>query len=148
MVRNRRSTVPALIFSSLTSSAVVAGIAAVASSNNALMTFAAWLALGFVANLILASTVGLAWHTFAYRRVWTGLVTYIIPAALLGAIIPILLFGLPPILAGNGLDFHSAAFVTTVGIIVGVLLGALTGLFAWLARRPDRDAPNPPTPAA
>lgn len=148
MVGNRQSTVTALLLSSLASSAVVAGIAAVANNGYALMTFSAWLALGFVANLIFASTLGLAWHTFAYRRGWTALVAYLIPAALSGAIIPILLLALPPIISGNGFDFHAAAFVTTLGVIIGVSLGGLTGLFSWLIRRPDRDAPaNPPTSA-
>jgi hypothetical protein len=50
-------------------------------------------------------------------------------------------------LNGNGLDAGSASFVFFITAIIGIALGGMTGFFAWLIRRPDRDAPNPPTSA-
>jgi hypothetical protein len=32
-------------------------------------------------------------------------------------------------------------------LYIAAISGVATALFAWLIRRPDRDAPNPPTPA-
>lgn len=148
MAASRKRVVAALVYGALGSAAVVAVIAALANWQYGWMTFASWLALGFGANLVLASTLGLAWHTLAYRRGWRGVVAYVLPAALLGIAIPLAIFALPPLLNGSGLDFHSAAFVTTLTSLVGIALGGMTGLFAWLIRRPDRDAaPNPPTSA-
>ncbi len=148
MAASGRRIVAALIYGALASAAVIAVIAALANWQYGWMTFAIWLALGFGANLILASTLGLAWHAFAYRRGWRGVIAYVLPAAVLGLAIPLGMFALPPLLAGNGLDLHSAAFVTSITSLIGVALGGMTGLFAWLIRRPDRDgAPNPPTSA-
>jgi uncharacterized membrane protein YfcA len=81
-----------------------------------------------VLSLAIASTLGLAWHAFAMRRHWTGLAFYLAPAAIVGVL--------------GGLMASSGSSPFWMGAY-GALLGTLTALFAWLIRRPDRDAPNP-----
>jgi NhaP-type Na+/H+ or K+/H+ antiporter len=115
--------------------------------NNALMTFVGWLVLGFAANVICAATLGLAWHSCATTRAWRSVQAYVLPGLAVGLFVPALLFLVPSMLNGSGLDAGSASFVFFITAIIGIALGGMTGFFAWLIRRPDRDAPNPPTSA-
>lgn len=105
-----------------------------------------FLLLAALANIIVACTLGLLWHWFVQTRSWTSVHVYWPTAALVGALPPILIMA-PAYLAG---DFDSgiaivgwlSSFFMMVGL--GAALGGLTGLFAWLIRRPDRDAMNAP----
>lgn len=122
---------------------IVAFIAALANLSYVMMTFVTWLALGFATNLIAAASVGLVWHSFAYRRNWRSVQTYVVPGLLVGIAIPFALFVLPPLLGGSGLDQVGVGFIFAIAAVIGMALGGFTALFAWLIRRPDRDAPNP-----
>lgn len=90
-----------------------------------------------------AITAGLAWHTWMQSRGWTSAHVYWTPGAIAGALIPISILG-PGLIANQGTDTISAA-LTSILSGWGAALGGLTGLFAWLIRRPDHDAANPPT---
>ncbi len=136
-----------LVGSSLASSAIVALIAAIQNIAYAPLTFLFWLLFGFVANVAIAGTLGLMWHRFAYAQHRHGVHIYVLPGACVGLAISFLLFALPPILGGGAFDPTAAGFLFVISAAIGMALGGLTALFAWLIRRPDRDAPNPPTPA-
>lgn len=87
-------------------------------------------------------SVGLGFHTLAQRLGATGFVTYIVGGAVLAAVIVIIgalvSMGrwdvLPDALSDSG-QYLAVAIPT----------GGATSGIAWLIRRPDRDAPNPPT---
>jgi uncharacterized membrane protein YfcA len=113
---------------------LISAVVIVATSIITMPEYSEWNALPLFAtmntilSLAIASTLGLAWHAFAMRRHWTGLAFYLAPAAIVGV--------LGGLMASSGSSpFRMGAY--------GALLGALTALFAWLIRRPDRDAPNP-----
>ncbi len=89
---------------------------------------AAWFALAFVVTALFASTLGLAWHAICQRRGWTSVHAYWAAGAIAGAA-PGSLWLIP-----SG-AMAIAAFVVSYG----AALGGLTGLVAWLIRRPDRD---------
>jgi hypothetical protein len=86
----------------------------------------------------IAGTAGLAWHAFAQSKRWTSVHAYWTPAALLGILIPSA-FLLPGVIANRGTDTIAQSLLLML-VIYGAALGGLTGLFAWLIRRPDRDA--------
>lgn len=96
---------------------------------------------------LVASTLGLVWHTIALDRGWTSAVSYLVAGSLLGGFIPGALWVGVSIFA----LFHPGEEFTSedelLAIIVGsLILGGLNALVFWLIRRPDRDAsPNPPT---
>ncbi len=95
--------------------------------------FGAWFGITFLLATGFASTLGLAWHTLASGRGWRSVHYYWLPGALTGFLPTMLVFSPTPTAA---LYFGSYS----------ALLGGLTGLFAWLIRRPDRDPrSNPPT---
>lgn len=79
-------------------------------------------------------TLGLAAHTMFQRRGVTSAWAYILTGALAGALVPAFLT----------LFFSGMSLLALYGIPVG----AATAFLAWLIRRPDRDAPNPPTSAS
>lgn len=92
----------------------------------------------FASNIAVAGSVGLTWHAVAHGFGWhsasacwvTGLV---MGAALASGIFAV--FGVS--YDGYSIDGGWALIATAA---YGAALGALTGLFAWLIRRPDRDA--------
>jgi hypothetical protein len=100
----------------------------------AVLSYLVWFALSFGVTMLFSGTAGLGWHTFCQARGWTSVHYYWIAGALLGA-------------ALGGLWYLPAGSYMLVAILVpyGVTLGGLTGAFAWLIRRPDRDAANPAT---
>jgi hypothetical protein len=87
--------------------------------------FGAWFGITFLLATGFASTLGLAWHMLATGRGWRNLHYYWLPGALTGFVPTMLVFSPTPTAA---LYFGSYS----------ALLGGLTGLFAWLIRRPDR----------
>lgn len=95
---------------------------------DSLIAFGAWFGITFLLSTGFASTLGLAWHMLATGRGWRSVHCYWLPGALTGFVPTMLVFSPTPTAA---LHFGSYS----------ALLGGLTGLFAWLIRRPDRDAP-------
>jgi len=93
-----------------------------------------------------AGTLGLAWHAIAVRRGWTNWFAYTLAGVLLGAALPAALTA--PIwiaeIINPPMELWGRAF-SLIATVVGAFVGLLTALFAWLIRRPDRDASNPPT---
>jgi hypothetical protein len=113
---------------------LISVVVIVATSIITMPEYSEWSALPLFAtmntilSLAIASTLGLVWHAVAMRRNWTGLTFYLAPAAIVGV--------LGGLMASSG---SSPLWMSAYG----ALLGVLTALFAWLIRRPDRDAPNP-----
>ena len=122
------------IVASAIGASLISAVVIVATSIITMPEYSDWSALPLFAtmntilSLAIASTLGLAWHAFAMRRHWTGLAFYLAPAAIVGVL--------------GGLMASSGSSPLWMGAY-GALLGTLTALFAWLIRRPDRDAPNP-----
>ena len=93
-------------------------------------------------TLVAAATLGLGWHTIALESRRTTRSDYWLPGALIGAVVA---FVMPFItLPGIGADWLP---LILVGTFYGAACGGFTGLYAWLIRRPDRDAANPATAA-
>ncbi len=92
----------------------------------------AWFGLTFAANALVASTLGLAWHSHASKRGWRRAGAYWAPGALVGLLIPAVIF----------LSAFDAPGLMAILASYGGFLGGLTGVFAWLIRRPDRSAPT------
>ena len=146
-----------LVFRALVGGSTGAGVVttlglAVWSSSNAswaISNFAlsalALMGVSSIACFVGASTAGLAWHRWMQSRGWTNAQLYWAPAAIAGALIPILIFG-PSLIANHGTDTVTAS-LTSILSGWGAVLGGLTGLFAWIIRRPDRDVANPATAA-
>lgn len=103
----------------------------------------------FFLNTIVSLTLGLLWHGFVERLGWTSVHAYWLPALLVGVAIPLTLMALPLTAAGEIRPPIDSSWMTTFALLMtlGISFGALTALFAWLIRRPDRDAANPRTPA-
>jgi hypothetical protein len=117
------------------------------SSAAATVTFAAMMfASTWALAALAAGTAGLAWHAIAVRRGWTHWFAYTLAGVTLGAALPASLTS--PIwiaeIVNPAFELWGRAFSLIV-TIVGAFVGLLTALFAWLIRRPDRDAPNPHT---
>lgn len=85
--------------------------------------------------LLTSLTAGLAVHSAMHKRGFSRWTHYAIAGAAAGAVASVAMLVL-----GMISDIGAVPFL-------GVIAGALTGLFAWLIRRPDRDAPNPATPS-
>jgi hypothetical protein len=116
-----------------------------ARSPDFLQAMASFAALASLANLFVASTIGLFWH--AYARVFglKGLAAYVLPAIAVGALLALTLILVTESRAP--LPRYDSLVGDVTLISVGAALGGFTALFAWLIRRPDRDAANPPTSA-
>jgi hypothetical protein len=95
-----------------------------------------WVALTIVVALVATFVVGLPWHAFAYSRGWRRSWAYW-PAGIVLGVALLSIITMP-----FGIADEMAEFIVYSGMV-----GGLTALFAWLIRRPDRDPPNPPTPA-
>lgn len=87
------------------------------------------------------ATAGLVWQAEASKRGWRSRIHYCVFGALCGVVSGpvsiVLAFGWP---TDSSWWRHIA-----LSFAYGSIMGGLTGLFAWLIRRPDRDPPNPPT---
>jgi hypothetical protein len=101
-----------------------------------LLAAGAWFGVTFLIAVGFASTLGLAWYALASGRGWHSAHHYWVPGAVTGAIPLAIAFS------------TTATLALSLGLY-GAAMGGLTGLFAWLIRRPDRDAiANPPTSPA
>lgn len=93
---------------------------------------ATWAITGLV-----AAALGLPWHALAVNRGWTWWACYTFPAAGAGGLLAITVF---VVLFSHALGGEQTAPLALFGAMpIGILLGGLTGLFAWLIRRPDRE---------
>ncbi|QGZ94540.1 hypothetical protein [Terricaulis silvestris] len=102
--------------------------------------------LALFANLSIASTIGLFWHASARVFGLRGLLAYALPAVAVGALLALTLI---VVTENRAPEPRYSTFVGVVNLLsLGASLGGLTAVFAWLIRRPDRDPPNPPTPAS
>jgi hypothetical protein len=81
-------------------------------------------------GLLATFVIGLPLHIYLYRSNQLGLANYLGAGALGGAVISGAMFAFSLISDPFAIPF------------AGALSGGLTGLFAWLIRRPDRDAAN------
>lgn len=94
----------------------------------------------FVIALMFATTIGLVWHILAFRRGWTSMPVYLLPGLVVGLFV-IALILLTPGTPHAGPPSENWGRAGAVFLIpIGALTGAMTGAFAWLIRRPDRDA--------
>ncbi|MGQ0531903.1 MAG: hypothetical protein ACT4OF_04320 [Caulobacteraceae bacterium] len=134
----------AMLGGSAASAAIIAAAVTILNLPYA-STFPVWLSMGFAANVLVAGTIGLAWHSYAYNRGWRSVWFYVLAAWAVGFAIPLALFAVPALI--NGEFFGTALpFLSMIACLIGGSLAMLTALFAWLIRRPDRDPqPNPPT---
>jgi hypothetical protein len=107
-----------------------------------------FLPLVFFATAIAASTLGLAWHALARSQGWSSVHSYW-PAAVAAGIAPVFFLMLGPMIEdGARAPLDRRWFISFfIALALGASLGGLTAIFAWLIRRPDRDAPNPPRSA-
>ena len=104
----------------------------------------------FVCTLIF----GIPWHMLLQQRRLTNSALYWVAGALVGLAIPWMVAlhnGHLPLLGENPSDtdprieLEQGIMTCSIASALGALSGAATGWFAWLIRRPDRDA-NPATP--
>lgn len=102
----------------------------------------AWTALA-CAGLIANFSLGLAWHAYARRRKIVHPAIHVVAGAVLGACVGALLGLVVSWREPDAMSWNLATFS-----IVGLSYGALAAGAFWLIRRPDRDAPNPPTSAS
>lgn len=96
----------------------------------------------------LAITLGPAFHRFALRKGWTRGRIYTLAGAATGfaapALVYLVIWGANIFAAARGEASINAAVLLPLAICAyGGIVGGLTGFFAWLIRRPDRDQPNP-----
>ena len=78
-------------------------------------------------------TFGLVWHAYALDRGWRSSTRYAAAGAMAGLALGALV----------GL----AAMDLILYALFAPIVGAISAMAFWLIRRPDRDAPNPPTPS-
>jgi len=97
-----------------------------------------WSLLGLALSLPVSFTLGLMWHCFAVNAGLRSVIAYWLPGAVSGAAIAAAVLGATGLLSTPSQQ---------LGVGWAALLGGFSGLFAWLIRRPDRDAANPATPA-
>lgn len=98
--------------------------------------------LAFLMCLLTSETIGLVWHAIAVRLGWHAAVHYWAPGAACGIGMGIGTFWL--LASTLGVADSDAWSVLFWLAAYGAVLGGLTGCFAWLIRRPDRDAPANP----
>ena len=101
--------------------------------------------------VVFNATLGLALHTFCYRRRMRGLNVYWIGGAFVGLVaagtlVTFTVSLLALIREYDPLDYEMMSSkieltAMTIALAIGRYAGAgaATGLFAWLLRRPDRD---------
>jgi hypothetical protein len=111
------------------------------ASPDSWMAFVAFFALSAIVTALVACTIGLGWHALASEHNWRSALAYVIPATLTGGIVPLSFYF-------SSLGRGPVGETVWLGLTVyGASQGGLTGLIAWLIRRPDRDVANPATPA-
>jgi hypothetical protein len=106
------------------------------SSSDTPAAYLFWFGVNVLVVAVVATVLGLPWHAYCQRQGWTNVHAYW-TVGLITGVLPGAAWTLP-----SGFSLI-AAFV----LAYGAMLGGITGLVAWLIRRPDRDAANPPTPA-
>ena len=79
-------------------------------------------------------TIGLIVHAVLQKGPWRSQWPYVIAGAIVGLLLPLF----------ANLVWPNSSFFA----LWGVPIGAFSGYFSWLIRRPDRDAANPPTSAS
>jgi hypothetical protein len=89
-----------------------------------------------------AAILGPAWLKHAAKRGFRSLWTYLLAGLLRGAAVGAALTA--TFVLDFGVAWWSWAAIT---LPYSAAIGALTGVYAWLDLRPDRDAANPATPA-
>lgn len=102
-----------------------------ALSADAPIAYVAFCGLLCAVTAVGAASIGLVWHSVSLRKRWTPVWVYVLPAMLIGGLVPIILA------APSGFSGGASLLAPLVGIGLGH--GGLTALFAWLIRRPDRD---------
>lgn len=102
--------------------------------------------LPWIAGVTCPCTIifGLPIHYALQRTRSTGAFFYCVIGLGLGLVV--ILLGALITLGDRGALYDSLSDALPF-LPVGGGTGAATGFFAWLMRRPDRDAPTPPTPA-
>jgi hypothetical protein len=96
---------------------------------------------GFLVGAIVAASLGLAWHTLAMKRGWHRPFYYWGPALACGVLSGVALW--VAIASGFGVEDPDAWSALLFLVLYASALSGLTGYFAWLIRRPDRDIANP-----
>ena len=96
-----------------------------------ILTVGAYVAL---LSLLVTLTVGLLTHALLRARRFTQVGHYVSTGATAGTVI--------------GVSMLALRIDPGAVFLLGTLTGALTGWFAWLIRRPDRDAPANPASTA
>lgn len=118
-------------------------------SNALAIVLASWIFIAFIANVVAAFTLGLVWRWVAEANHWRASWQYWIPGALSGFALAFAFVNAGALLSGESNLVWRWFQGMLPAYIYGAALGGLTGYFAWLIRRPDRDAtPNPPTSAS
>lgn len=104
------------------------------------VTFLYGLASSIIA-LVANATMGLFWQLVAYRWRVRALPAHLIAGVCAGVAVAV-------VFLWDVIQFSPTPSVDLALLLsFGGVIGGLTALFAWLIRRPDRDAPNPPTSA-
>lgn len=138
-------TAPFIVFAATATLAFVAGVVVGDSWLSSILFFAVPIICAF--NAAITWTLGLAWHALMMRLTPNpSLDLYALPGGLFGWLI---LRGLVAFLSPNSTHDAISAPANPVSELyvhaVGAFFGATTASIFWLLRRPDRDAPNPPT---
>lgn len=112
------------------------------SSALSLLIIPIWvLYVGSLIGLPAMLMLGLPAHVLLYRIGWRNLVAYIASGALTGAL------ALSAILGSLYLISRAPIHGTNDVLPLALAIGVATSTAFWLIRRPDRDGPNPHTPA-
>ena len=133
---------------SLITNTVLYLVIAILGHEDALLLIPAYLGFliyGFLVSTVATTSIGLAWHALAVRKGWRRAFNYWGPAVACGLLVA---FGLwLAIVSSFGVtDPNAWSFLLVLASYASALSG-LTGYFAWLIRRPDRNAANPATAA-
>ena len=142
----RKSVVASAIGGSIAAAAVMTVVIVlwVSPTSNPSMLSAApmWILLNALICSGFSCSIGLLWHGLAQRRRWTSAHAYWAPGAIAGGLISGLFF--LALSGGWRDDIYGVGAMPTMLAAYGACCGGLTGLFAWLLHRPDRNA-NPDT---
>jgi hypothetical protein len=141
--------VRALLAASVIVSAPLAGLVSgllqvTASPSNLSSTFLTMWGVCAMSALVISWTFGLAWHLLALRNDWRDGFSYLLAGVALGVAFGVVgLVGLmiPMVQSARALSFSLYVVLAAAAYLwLGSLLMGGTMWFAWLLRRPDRDA--------
>lgn len=119
-----------------------------ADSGSLPIVLASWVMIAFIGNFIAALTLGMAWRWVAEANRWRASWQYWMPAAVCGFALAFLFINAGALVSGEAHLVWRWFQGMLPAYLYGAALGGFTALFAWLIRRPDRDAaPNPPRSA-